>query len=100
MQTQSEVSAQDGYEAARDRLMRTIDALVLAEARINVVIRERDAAYSRIEILEREVEELTAPDEEVEGTGAAVPEPCPLEKCNCHLRVDKDEDEVAGDATD
>jgi hypothetical protein len=63
MQPQSEVSLQDAYEAARTRAARTTEALILAEAQIMSLTRERDTALARCEQLERELEDATAPAE-------------------------------------
>ncbi|NUR38820.1 MAG: hypothetical protein HOV73_01870 [Streptomyces sp.] len=63
MQQQSEITAQDAFDAARDRAAKTQEALILSEAQVMGLRRERDIALNRVAELERQVEELTAPDE-------------------------------------
>jgi hypothetical protein len=104
MQTRSEVSAQDGYEAARDRALKTTEALILAEAQVRYLTKVNAILMQQLSVVDENHLRPTdaGPVEFVcpYRCSEAAPEPCPLENCNCHLRVDKGEDEVSGDATD
>lgn len=54
-QSDASVSAEDAYTAARDRAARTTDALILAEARIITLTRERDTAVRQLEDVRAEL---------------------------------------------
>jgi hypothetical protein len=70
MQTQqAEVSAQAGYEAARDRALKTTDALILAEARIVSLVAERDALVRQLDDVQRRLETYEVVPAEEEGCG-------------------------------
>lgn len=55
--TQSDVSVsvEDAYNAARDRAARTTDALILAEARILAMTREREGLVRQLDDVQKQL---------------------------------------------
>lgn len=66
LQPRNEVSAQSAYEAARDRALKTTDALILAEARIVGLLAERDGLVRQLDDVQKRLDTYQGAEAEEE----------------------------------